>query len=135
MKGSAGHCTWSSLDLVLTRRNSASCQDVTVEPGITAGAVAPGDVGRHAVPLQASPCRLVVEGGAGLAKGAAEIVCRHGAELEAGRGEASAGGLVDVDHGVIEAADPRHDWDRAVAQGTELGQAAGLEPRRHHQRV
>ena len=44
-------------------------------------------------------------------------------------------GLVGVDHRVGQAADPGHDRDRAVAQAVELGQAAGLEARRHEDGV
>jgi hypothetical protein len=56
-------------------------------------------------------------------------------ELDAGADALGPRHLVGVDDGVGEAADPRDDRHAAVAQGVELGQAAGLEPRREQQRV
>ena len=64
-----------------------------------------------------------------------ELVARHRRELDAGAGARGQRHLVGVDDRVGEAADARDDRDRAVAQRAELGEAAGLEARRHEQRV
>ena len=44
-------------------------------------------------------------------------------------------GVVGVDDRVGKAADARHHRHAAIAQAIELGQAAGLEARRHQDRV
>ena len=60
----------------------------------------------------------------------------------AGRAECEAGGAVfgqrlrvGIDDGVDQSAHTAHDRNRCVAKAIELGQAAGLEARRQHDRV
>ena len=59
----------------------------------------------------------------------------HRRELEAGGDAGGERHLVGVDHRVGQAADAGDDRHAAVAQAVELGQAAGLEARRHEDRV
>ena len=59
------------------------------------------------------------------------------AGIVAVEGEAIALAVEDVVglHGILQAAGLPHDGQRAVVHGVELGQAAGLKPGGHQQRV
>ena len=106
-----------------------------IEIGILLCRAVPADIGLHAVDLQAPPCILVTPQVLGTLE---RIDCGSeidGTELEAGPCPCGDSHLVGVDDGVGKPADPRHDRDAAIAHGAELGQAAGLEARRHEKCV
>ncbi len=64
-----------------------------------------------------------------------ELLARDRGKLYAGAGAARERHLVCVDHRVGEAAHAGNDGDRAVTESDQLREAAGLEARRHQQRV
>ena len=139
-------CTATSMPSPATVTPSVSGEPAPVSlkdapPGSTDTAprtvcgAAPGDVGRHAVALHL----FARPGGRAKAPPADAVprkrLRRHRPELDAGCDAGGQCGLVGVDHGISQAADAGHHRDGAVAQGTELGQAAGFEAGGHQQRV
>ena len=98
--------------------------------------VAPGHVGRHAVALQPPPRRRS-RGTARRRGGSPPPASRRstGANCTPVATPAASAIVVGVDHRVGQAADARHHRHRAVAQRAKLRQAAGLEARRHQQRI
>src|SRR5664279_6203140 len=97
--------------------------------------MAPRYVGRHAVELQFSPDLLVMERFTGPAQRAGESFVRAWTKHKASRRATADAVLFNVIYCIREAADPRYDRDRAESQGAELGQAAGLETRRHDEGI
>ena len=68
-------------------------------------------------------------------EGAGEGVGGDGVDLEAGGCARAQGGGRSGDHGVGEPPGEGHDGERSEAETVELRQAAGLEARRHEDRV
>ncbi len=99
------------------------------------GRAMPRYVGRHAGLDHAVPVVPVGVDGGRAAQRHPQGLGRDGAELDAGRGPARERHLVGVHDRVGQPAHPRHHGHGAVAQRAELRQSAGLEARRHQQRV
>src|SRR5262249_51591349 len=95
----------------------------------------PGDVRRHAILLHRRPGSRIAPKRAGAAKSAGKRVLRDGTKLYPRRPCCSGPLLVEIDDGVLEAADLRDNGNRAITKRAELRKSTGLESRGNHERV
>ena len=127
----------ASRDRRIPRSGDASFgpRDLIIECRIGGGGRAPADLLPHTVFLEPGPDTGRLEQGDRVDERAGKGVGRRRVKLEA-RGDpgAECHGR-GRDHGVDQPACIGDDGDGAVAEAVELGETAGLEPRRHDDRV
>ena len=110
-------------------------EQVAIERGIMMRRSSPRYIGRHAVALHAGPGLPVGKQLRGVPERGFEGVGVHRCKLHAGRALRRQRHLVRIDNGVGQTTHSRDNRYRAVAQRTELGEPARLEPRGDDERV
>ena len=109
--------------------------NLTIQAGVLASGITPRYIDDHAAFLHVPPGRLVLKQRTRPSDCTREIFDYDRPKLDSRCGASGNLRFVDINDGIGQPTDTGYDGNCSVPQGAKLRKAAGLEPRRHDQRI